>query len=290
MTLKRIFLLLIIPSVLTGCWLDEAEAPRKKSLHVVADRLSEEDSLIIRDFGKAKKVEVTIEVLSPEAILSRIRSRRHNADIDVLLTEDASLRTQLQDLRVLKEIRNEKLFSLLERQFNNQHRQWIPVAHDPLVLSAYRDTSRNCPDIDFRSWHRKDSLIPRNLVQHHREAYRELLSKTSHLSWLAAETGTRKAGTEEIHTLSELVEMENAADSVYRSHMNRCRFYLVDRQRYISRITTASIYRHGRNSAEAESFLVFFTGRSYSVANGRNQLPTRKNVFPNWYIRSLSIH
>ena len=284
------FFLLLIPIVLTGCWLDEAEAPRKKALFVVADRLTGEDSLIIRDFAKSKKVDVTIAVLRPEAILSRIRAKRYNADIDILLTEDEALRTELQELKVLKPIRNEGLFSSLERQFNNQHHEWVPVSHDPLVLSTHRDSSSSCPDIDFRNWHRKDSLIPNIGVRRHREAYKELLSHTSHLKWMSTGTTTRKVSTEQVYTLSELVDMENEADSVYRSHMNLCRFYLIDRQRYISRITTASIYRHGRNSAEAESFLAYFTGRSYSVANGRNQLPTRKNVLPNWYIRSLSIH
>jgi hypothetical protein len=258
MKLKCFLLFLLIPAVFTGCWLDEAEAPRKKSLFVIADRLSGEDSLIIRDFAKARKVDVTIEVLKPEVILSRIRSKRYNADIDILLTEDEALRTQLQDLKVLKPIRNEGLFSSLERQFNNQHHQWIPVSHDPLVLSTHKDSSSNCPDIDFRNWHRKDSLTPYYGVRQHREDYKELLSRTTHLKWMSAATTRRKVSPEQIHTLSELVDMENAADSVYRSHMNLCRFYLIDRQRYISRIMTASIYRHGRNSAEAESFLAYF--------------------------------
>lgn len=290
MKLKRFFLFAFISTLFAGCWLDEAATPRKKSLHVVADRLSTEDSVIIRDFAKAKKVDVTIEVLKPETILSRIRSKRYNTDIDVLLTEDESLRTQLQELKVLKSIRSESLFSTLERQFNNQHHQWVPISHDPLVLSTPRDTSGNCPDIDFRSWHRNDSLIPRNAVRRHRDEYMQLLSHTSHLKWMATGTSTRKVSSEQVYVLSELVDMENAADSVYRSHIDQCRFYLIDRQRYISRITTASIYRHGRNPAEAESFLAHFTGRSYAVANGRNQLPTRKNVLPNWYVRSLSIH
>lgn len=284
--------ILVLPVILTGlsgCWLDEAPAPQHKSLSIVADFLSGEDSLVIDQFAGKYHVDVKLEILQPQAILQRIRSDRYNADVDILITEDASLRRDLQELNALKAIRNTDLFSRLERQFNNQHHHWIPVSHDPLIVTRAKDTSSNCPDIDFRSWHRNDSLQPALLVTKNRAAYLAMLQESPHLNWINPRSGSRKISQEQVYALSEFVEIENRTDSLYHANAHRCRYYVVDNQRYISRMNTASVYRYGRNSAIAEHFLAFFTANSYSIANGRNQLPTRKNGTANWYIRSLSI-
>lgn len=288
MNWRWIFVLPVILLGFSGCWLDEAPAPKQKSLHIVADFLSKEDSLVIDQFAGKYHVDVHLSLLQPQAILDRITADRYNADIDVLITEDAFLRKELQERNALKAIRNIALFSELERPFSNRHHQWIPVSHDPLIVTRSKDTSGNCGAIDFRSWHRNDSLQPAFLVQHHRDAYLALLQASPRLNPLQPRA-SRKTSAEQIYALSEFITLENKADSLYRAQANRCRYFLIDNQRYVSRMNTASIYRYGRSGAIAEQFLAFFTAHSYSVANGRNQLPTRKNVTANWYIRSLSI-
>jgi hypothetical protein len=286
MNSKWILLLPVILLGFSGCWLDEAAEPQQKSLTIVADRLSHEDSTLIEQFGKKYHVSVQLEVLKADVILKRIRTDRYNANIDVLITEDQSLRRQLQELNAFKAIRNTAPFGQLERQFNNQHHYWIPVSHDPLIVTRAKDTT-GCSPIDFRKWHKNDSLKPVFLVTRQRDNYLSLMGASTNLGKLRS--ASRKQGGEHIYTLSEFVELENSSDSMYHSNSNACRFFLIDNQRYVSSVNTVSIYRHGRNIAGAEQFLAFFVGHSYSVANGRNQLPTRKNVTANWFIRSLSI-
>jgi hypothetical protein len=282
--------ILILPVILlgfSGCWLDEASEPKQQSLSIVADRLSHEDSTIIAQFAKKYHVAIKSEVMKAAAILQRIRSDRYNADIDILITEDQSLRKALQELNAFKAIRNAGHFSLLERQFNNQHHYWIPVSHDPLIVAKGKDTTNGCGSIDFRTWHKTDSLRPAFMVVTQRDHYLSLLNGSAHMNRIVSTS--RKLSSEHVYTLSQFVELENNTDSTYHSKANSCRFFVVNNQRYLSSVNTASIYRHGRNSAVAEQFLGFLIAHSYSVANGRNQLPTRKNVSANWYIRSLSI-
>jgi ABC-type thiamine transport system substrate-binding protein len=286
MNSKWILLLPVILLGLSGCWLDEAAEPQKKSLNIVADRLSHEDSTIIEQFGKKYHVTIQLELLKAEALLKRIRADRYNANIDILITEDQSLRSQLQELNAFRAIRNTAPFGQLERQFNNQHHYWIPVSHDPLIVTRAKD-STGCTPIDFRKWHKTDSLKPAFLVARQRNNYLSLLRASTRLSSLLSDS--RKPVGEHIYTLSEFVGLENTSDSLYHSKAHACRFFLIDNQRYVSTVNTAGIYRHGRNSSVAEHFLTFFVGHSYSIASGRNQLPTRKNVTANWFIRSLSI-
>lgn len=289
MIAKRIFILLAILSALSGCWVDEAKEPAKKDLHIIADYLSAEDSSIIRDFGRNRRVEITFSVLSPDAILKRVRTHRYNAEIDILICEDATLLKQLQELNVFRTIRNPALFSRLERQFNNHHHHWIPVSHDPLVVTAPKDTADNCPTIDFRNWHTNDGLQAGIAFNKYRSDYFSLISKSPRLNRMKDNPKPETLSNERIYPLSQLVELENGTDSLNTNKLRTCRYFLIDNQRYITRINSAAIYRYGRNSAAAEQFLSFYSGNAYQVASGRNQLPTGKNIQPNWYIRALSI-
>jgi hypothetical protein len=288
MNSKRILVLPLILLGFSGCWVDEARPSKEKTLNVVADRLTPEDSTVIGRFAKQFHVKVKTEILGPDEILKRIKSERFNADVDILVTEDVSLRKQLHELKALKTIRNTTVFSKLERQFNNRHHYWVPVSHDPLIVTSPKDTSGNCADIDFRNWHRRDSLRPVLAIKQNREVYLKLLGTSANLNRLVRST-SRAASNESVYALSEFVGIENRRDSLYHRNAHACRAFLIDNQRYVSRIATVSIYRYGRNSATAEHFLAYYTGNSYSVASGRNHLPTRKNTSPNWYIRSLSI-
>lgn len=288
---KRILLLSLIPAVFSGCWVEEAQPAKEKSLNIVADRLTSEDSTLIDRFSSQYHIAVKTEILEPKAILQRIRSDRFNADMDVLITEDAALRKELNELCAFKTIRNTTIFGRLERQFNNQHHYWIPVSHDPLIVALPRDTSGNCPRIDFRSWHRTDSLRPALMIRRHKNAYLELLSASSQLNRFARQSpgSLRPAENEYVYALSEFAENENRRDSLYPVENTGCRSFLIVNKRYVSRVNTISIYRYGRNIAAAESFLTYYTGNSYAVASGRNQLPARKHTEANWSIRSLSI-
>jgi len=287
MNTRLFFLVGIISLCLSGCWIDEAKESTQKSLFIVADYLSKEDSLVINQFAFNYHVKVKQTVLSPEAILQRIRTNRYNAEIDILIIEDPELRKKLQEINVFRSIRNERLFSQLERQFNNQHHQWIPISHDPLIVVRGKDSINTCPTIDFKMWHKKDSLRPKLSIKQHEKHYANLLENSAHLNWMMGKTTA--FGDEQIYRLSEYVSAEFSEDSIRITTNSHCRYFLIDNKRTISLINTVSIYKHGRNIPVAENFLTFFLSNSYSIANGRSQLPTKKGVSPNWYIRSLSI-
>lgn len=281
--------ILLFPVVLLGfsrCVLEEASEPEKKSLNIVADHLSHEDSATIEQFSKKYHVDIKLEVLKADAILKRVRADRYNADFDVLITEEETLRKQLQELKAFRAIRNTNPFGQLERQFNNQHHYWLPVSHNPLVVTRYKDTA-GCSSIDFKAWHKNDSLKPIIQIQHQRDQYLSLIKASTNMNRLQAPN--RKLSSESVYSLSELVELENRSDSLRRSNANSCRYFLIDNKRYVSTVNTISIYRHGRNSENAQQFLNWFSGNAYAIANGRNHLPTRKNIQPNWYILSLFI-
>ncbi|ASS50124.1 MAG: hypothetical protein A3D31_11180 [Candidatus Fluviicola riflensis] len=286
MNLRLIFIVCLLGVAFTGCWIDEVQPSQKKSLCIVADHLSKEDSLIINQFGYNYKVSIRKEVLKPEAILQRVRSEKYNAEIDILIIESAELRKELSNLSAFKSIRSSEIFGQLERQFNNTHHQWIPVCHDPLIVCKSKDSLQNCGPLNLQ----KTDLLPKLIIRSKHEEYRDLLSGTK-FNWLNATPGaTQQFGKERIYALSDFVDRTfYANDSTAGIIPNECRYYLIDKKRTVSRMCTLSLYRYGRNSAVASNFLSFYMANSYSVANGRNQLPVKKHVTPNWYIRSLSI-
>ncbi|HLP56831.1 MAG TPA: hypothetical protein VK151_17460 [Fluviicola sp.] len=286
MNLRLIFIVCLLGTAFSGCWIDEVQPTKKKSLCIVADHLSKEDSLVINQFGHNYKVSIKKEVLKPEAILQRIRSEKYNAEIDILIIENAALRKELSNLNALKSIQSPELFSRLERQFNNTHHRWIPVCHDPLIVCKPKDSLQNCGPLNLK----KTALHPKLILREKHEEYRDLLAGTNY-NWLNAETGpATQYGNERLFALSDFVDrIFFADDSTAGIIPNECRYYLIDKKRTISRTCTLSLYRYGRNGAVAANFLSFYMANSYSVANGRNQLPVKKHVTPNWYIRSLSI-
>ncbi|MES2556287.1 MAG: hypothetical protein V4604_09060 [Bacteroidota bacterium] len=286
MNVRLIFIVCLLGVAFSGCWIDEVQPSQKKSLCIVADHLSKEDSLVINQFGYNYKVSIRKEVLKPEVILQRVRSEKYNAEIDILIIESAELRKELSNLNAFKNIRSTELFGQLERQFNNTHHKWIPVCHDPLIVCKPKDSLQNCGPLDLK----KSTLFPKLILRTKHTEYHDLLSGTK-FNWLNAETGANtQFGKERIYALSDFVNRTfYADDSTAGIIPNECRYYLIDKKRNVSRMCTLSMYRYGRNSAVAENFLSFYMANSYSIANGRNQLPVKKHVTPNWYIRSLSI-
>lgn len=283
---RLIFIVCLLGVIFSGCWIDEVPAPKKKSLCIVADHLSKEDSLVINQFGYNYKVSIRKEVLKPEAILQRVRSQKYNAEIDILIIENSALRKELSNLNAFKTIRSTELFGQLERQFNNTHHRWIPICHDPLIVCKPKDSLQNCGPLDLK----KTTLLPKLVLRPKHEEYHDVLSGTK-FNWLNNPTGFNpQFGNERIYALSDFVERTfYANDSTSGVIPDECRYYLIDKKRTVSRICTLSMYRYGRNSAVAESFISFYMANSYSIANGRNQLPVKKHVTANWYIRSLSI-
>jgi hypothetical protein len=286
MNLRLIFIVCVLGIAFTGCWIEEVQPVQKKSLCIVADHLSKEDSLVINQFGYNYKVTIKKEVLKPEAILQRVRSEKYNAEIDILIIESADLRKELNHLNAYKSIRSTELFGQLERQFNNTHHKWIPVSHDPLIVCKPKDSLQNCGPLNLK----KTALRPKLVLRPKHQEYTDLLSGTK-FNWLNAETGpATQFGSERIFALSDFVDRTFFADDSTAGIIpDECRYYLIDKKRTVSRLCTVSLYRYGRNNAVAGSFLSFYMANSYSIANGRNQLPVKKQVTPNWYIRSLSI-
>ena len=280
----------VIGIFLSGCWVQEAPQEKKKSLFIVADYLTKDDSTVINQFSFDHHVAVTIKIMTPEAIVQRIKSERYNAEIDIILTQNHELRNELYSLGSLKPISNPALFSQLDRQFNNKHHFWLPVSHDPLILANPKDSSGVCRITDFSTWHKSDSAFPALKIKKNSGDYSMLLKNSHHLSWINNTKANRKmAVNESVYSLSEFVALENSRDSTYNKRANGCRSYLVDNKRYITLVNTVSIYTYGRNQATAQKFIRVFAANAYTIASGRNQLPASKAVQPSWYIRSLAI-
>ena len=290
MKYRRLCTWLAMAFLLPGCWIQEAPEETTRALSLVADHLTAEDSAIINQFSFDHRVKVAIRILSPEEIIATIKAKRYNADMDLILTDNQELRDQLYTLGAFRTIRDQQLFSKINRQFNNKHHYWLTLSHDPLVVAAPLDTAGNCSTIDFRSWHRIDSLSPVVKVRPPFGDYAALLANSRQLTWLRIDAPSKRPSDERIYRLSDLVTLENTIDSTYNKRMNACRNYIVDNQRYITRAYTVSLYVHGRNRAIAEKFIRIYAAKAYSVASGRNQLPANTGIQASWYIRSLGIH
>lgn len=290
MITKRILIALTALTGLSGCWVNEASEPKTKELEIVADYLSPEDSAVINDFSKSRKVTIHLQVLQPQDILKRVRQTRYNAGMDILITRDNELLLHLQELDAFRKVRNSALFSQLERQFNNKHHHWIPLSHDPLVLTTHKDTSGTCRKPDFRNSLIQEGKRPTLVLGKYTKAYSELLKASSRYKQLTiTPENTMFVASGRIYPLSALVDLQEGSDSISHTQLLPCRFFLIDKQRYVTLMNYAGIYRYGRNGAEAEKLLTFLLANSYRIASGRNHLPTSKNAVPNWYIRSLVV-
>ena len=278
--------LVVCSFLLQGCWVQEAPVEKKHTLSLIADHLTHEDSLTISHISRKQRLTIDIRVMRPEKILQHVQSLRYNAAVDVVLIEDEELRRQLRDLKAFAPITDKALFSQLERQFSNKHHLWVPVSHDPLVLVTGKDSTGNCTTIS--SWRTAGKRQPIIAFNAHSEAYRKALRRTKHLGWINMDNSSIR-GPERLYALSELVDRSARKDSTAVTRKSDCLFYLVDNKRYVSRMTTVSVYAYARNKKSATLFLQNFLAHAYNVADGRNQLPAKKNVKPNWRIRSLII-
>lgn len=285
----RLLFIGLAASLLAGCWVQEAPEGNYNELSIVSDKLSPDDSLIIQRFAKEYKITVRYEQLSPEAILQRIRTQKYNADIDLIFTEDDELRNELMLMKKLRPLSDERLFGKLDRQFNNRHHLWLPITHDPLILSRKKDTLHSCPAIDFGTWHLKDSAYPKLALRSGRKAqiYRNQL-ENSRYKWLSQPPKYSAYSTEKVYTLSDYVQRYYFSDSMV-SRQEECLYYLAYKKRTFSTVSSMSVFRYGRNVAVAERFIAYCASNAYQVASGRNQLPVNRRITANWYIRSLSI-
>lgn len=284
----RLLLIGLVASLLAGCWVQEAPESHYNELSIVSDKLTKDDSLIIQRFAKEYKITVRYEQLSPDAILHRIRTQKYNADIDIIFTEDDELRNELMQMKKLRPLANEHYFGKLDRQFNNRHHLWLPITHDPLILSRNKDTLHSCPAIDFGTWHLKDSAYPKLTLRAGRKTqiYRNQLDD-SRYKWLSHPPKHGTYSTEKVYALSDYVQRHYLSDSMVQRE--ECLYYLAYKKRTFSTISSLSVFRYGRNVAVAERFIAFCAANAYHLASGRNQLPVNRHITANWYIRSLSI-
>jgi hypothetical protein len=274
--------------LLAGCRIQEAPKSAAREVTIVSDYLTKDDSVLIRSFGKDEKIRTKIVILTPDSIRALVGRNIYNTGIDVLLTQEKSLRDFFYSKAAFAKIDNPRLFQQVERQFDNTHNFWIGLSHDPLVIAAPKDTLRQCPDIDPAGRHRKDSLGIPVKVKSGRQEYMDLLSRSSKLQFLTKKPA-KGYGKEIVMPFSELVELENSADSAYNHNIRPCFSWLAENKRYFTRVTTVSLVRYSRNAAAAKKLVNYLFANSWSVANGRNQLPTVKRYKPNWYIESLLI-
>ncbi|MCC6700559.1 MAG: hypothetical protein IT221_03495 [Fluviicola sp.] len=286
---KWISILSVLLCILSSCLVEQAPVAKDHQLIVFSDKLTAQDSIFLKQYAKQHKIDLTFHQLNADFIKQQILQHRYDIDVDVLWLSDQALRDELQQQQLLRSITNDQLFTDLNRQFNNTHHCWLPLAHNPLVLAMPKDSSNWCRTIYFEAWHKKDSLKPQFKLGQWESLYLKELQKSKRFEKISRTSNKNKLANERVYPLSYLVKLEEKKDSSYQRSMNACKTYLLDRKRYITIFSSASIYRYGRNPAEAERFMSALSNYSSIFASSRDQLPCSRKTRQSPKIGNLQI-
>jgi hypothetical protein len=276
--------------LLNACVLENAGTPQKKELFIIGDILSKNDSLVIHQFGKKEHVKVHILLLNSNHIRRLIAANKFNTNFDVILISDESLRTELHMKGLFRKIENSTLFTQIDRQFYVRHQNWLPISFNPLVLSIPKDSLNKCDHVSFKKWQQlSDSIPPKIMIDQFERLFLQKLTMSRNFNWITAQKNGI-VSNQTIEPLNQLIaNKHNSNDSIAVSGPIPCRYYLIEKKRYIATENSISIYRYARNSTLAEQFLSFYAALPFLTASSRNALPCNRTISSNSAINQLTI-
>lgn len=269
---------------LNSCVLDEAKPSVHEKIIVYTDTYCPADSLIIREFEQSKHISVQVVYQTQEEIAKSIQKNKFNTGIDVLLLSSDSLREDLYNQSLFSQLKGHTYFRNMDRQFNNNHHLWVPLCHNPLILTTKKDSSSTCLPLNWSKFN-KDSIRPKIEVKSNLNAYLMKLAKTEKFVRITKKNHTpiSKYG---IYTLDQLAKL---SEKDIHFNQDNCFYYLVEKQRFMTNFTSVSLYKYSRNKVASEQFIEFYSRFQYQIASNRNQLSTFKTIQPNFLIRTLEI-
>lgn len=270
---------------LNSCVLEEAKPSLHEKIVVYTDFYCPKDSLFIREFEQSKKVSVQVVYQTKDEIARSIQKNKFNTGIDVLLLSSDSLRENLYNQSLFSQLRGRSFFRNMDRQFSNNHGYWVPICHNPLVLVTQKDSSANCPSLNWDKF-KKDSIRPQIAIESNLSSYLIKMEKTNKFSAIA-KSKTPANPKYCIYTLSQIAAF---SDKDFHYEKSNCFYFLVENQRFMTNFTSISLYKHSRNKVVAQQFIEFFCRFQHQIASNRNQLSTFKTIQPNFLIRGLEIH
>ncbi len=266
----RFFSLLIVSLFsLNACLVSEAPKVISKNLHVYFDCYKKEDKKWIRSFEKRNKVKVIIHLTNLRELKTELKHRPFDGKIDVLFTQSDSSKSLIRSLKNYSTCLQNSDFDNLPKQFNNSHHRWLPLCHNPLVLSINKDTNSTCVHLNFSNWAKKnDSLIPQfnssNLSLEHLNSLKKSVAFSYFLK-----RGFKISPKQKVELLSEVVAARNRKE---------CFYFLVDKRKYLTQTVWLFCPKYSRNQSLARKFVSYALSRIETFSSNRNQLPTFKKV------------
>lgn len=280
--LHKIFGICFLLIEVMSCTLEEAKIPVHRNITVFTDQYVPADSSFIKDFEQYNNTHVNVVYKDSRELRKIIQGNRYNTGFDLIITQSDTLRSILKERDMLYKISNSRLFRNLNRQFNNNHYLWLPIAHNPLILAVKLDSNATCSNLN---WNKivKDSTTLDFKIGASEIDYFTTLEKAN--SRYASLLRSKHAS----HSSRILIKL---ADYVVfaRKNSKSCGHILNEHQRMFTIFTSISINKYARNKAEAIRFLDHYGKFSYQIASNRNQLPTFNGIIFNYQISELKLN
>lgn len=274
-------LLLLILFGLNSCILSEAPKVKSKKINVYFDVFVKEDKQWIKQFEKANKIKVVVHFATYKQLKSELKNHLYDGKIDVLFVQSDSVKRLLKSIQRNTNELNSELFSGLPKQFANQHHRWLPICHNPLVLSVQKDSSKNCTTFNFFNWNRiNEGKKPLFNEEDFSEEQLYSLKKSTKTKFIF----DKKASVnfkQNLQTLSwHVTHVKN----------NSCYYYLVEKRNYFTQTCWVINPKYSRNQQHVDLFLKYVKKKSFDISKNRQQLPTFKQIPPNKQIKLINIH
>lgn len=264
--------------------IEEAKPSAYQKVVVYTDSSTPKDSLILKKIYKNTGIDAVIIYKPLAEIAKKIQQNRYNTGFDCLILASDSLRNALVKTSLFADLSDVKLNKSVYRQFYNTPNFWIPISHDPLVYFTPKDSLNTCAKVSWEKW-RRDSLAVPLKISKQRDFYTSLLAKKNKFSFLVKSNGF-KTKNASISVLSDLVVRSKKEPNFKTNH---CFYYLVENQKYLTNVTTISLYQYSRNKELSIRFLKAYCSYQYTLAANRNQLSPFKQIPSAFVIGDLRI-
>jgi len=273
-------------ALLGACVLREAKPSLNQEVFLFTDNLTDTDSTLIKEFEKSTKCNVRIVFLSPEEYLEKVSKDRFNTGADVLWFSHDSVREKLYEFNYLVPIDN-KEWNNLEGEFYVKHKLWFPVCHNPLVLTTPKDSTA-CANINFNTWHKKDSASPKFIYQKTLAEYKYSIEKTA-LNKVLIPNKNRKIVNESIWDLSSLARKYTEVDTNFNRNKYYCKQLISVNKHHITKLSCLYLARYARNLRNGNKLISWMVSHQKQIASSRNELSCTKHVTPSYTIQQLEL-
>lgn len=137
----RIHIILLFSLVLFSCKEKNNSVEESSVIYIISDYLTENDTILFKDFCKEYKASVRIQGMTTDQIVGQFRNKGYNSGFDIVMLRSLCSVNELSRHNLLHPVDQYLSEKELNSKFNSAKYNFIGLGFDPYLYSYHQDST-----------------------------------------------------------------------------------------------------------------------------------------------------